>query len=625
MQRYITKTTSRIIFLLLMVGSSYTFAWLYPEHRDIAVLAIQNLDPRYRALLDQLWKEARKGYESRLPESVIDPTPNFIDYASWPAIAGDHSCSSENMLNNVLKTDWILKVSESAAELKADLAAADNRSRHINAVRDSDIKFQKADPEYATRAGSNDAHFLLARPEVNTDARTYSKLSLSEGSELNAMGAYAWFHLSALEKASLLTKNNLTQEQRSIIALSVLADEAFALHFLQDVFAAGHVAGDWGDASQRKGTHDYYNENGLEVSTWDGKRLILMGDAYMRPEDASRAAKTVGKSLEQVLDAAAGTYVLENKQPEFWQPDSFNVCKSHSWPFRDFDSNVRPLMTEVLMTTPVPGMATGIGSLPRFRSELGTFIGVVPAIRGIGYNRDFAKDMNGSGAIGSIEVAVRIGVGLEGVLNQSGDGLVFLDIGGRMDGTSTQSENFSPNQTQAGVFTSAIPSRTAYFLRARMPFWLIPLDLFITAPVLLIAAPDAYAQMAVQSANGGLIPWQSGIATPIGRFQFILGREVGITFYGHSKNKDVIIIRLENNEKALLQYQSTQFEFPIVEYRPFRTFSTDQSSSMVAQFSFGFDNPHHQKLIYQEQEDIPELDTIWYIGIRIAFDWRYYW
>jgi hypothetical protein len=509
--------------------------------------------------------------------------------------------------------------------LKSDLAAANNRSRHINAVRDSDIKFQKADPEYATRAGSNDAHFLLARPDVDTDTRSYSKLALSEGSKLNAIGTYAWFHISALEKASLLAKKNLTQEQRSMIALSAFADEAFALHFLQDVFAAGHVAGNWGDASQRKGTHDYYNENGLEVSTWDGKRLILMGDAYMRPQDASIAAESIRKSLEQVLEAAAGINKVDNKQPDVWQPDGFNVCNNSTWPGRNFDTNMRLLVRDVLMTTPVPGMATGIGSLPRFRSELGTFIGVVPAIRGIGYNRDFGTEMNEPGAIGSIEVALRIGVGLEGVLNQSGDGLVFLDIGGRMDGNSTQSENISPNQIQAGAFTSAIPSRSAYFLRARMPFWLIPLDLLLTAPVLLIAAPDAYAQMAVQSANGGLIPWQSGIATPIGRFQFILGREIGITFYGHSRNKDVIIIPLENNGKALLQYQSTQVDFPIVEYRPFRTFSTDQSSSMVVQFSFGFDDPHSQKPIYPVQEDIPDLSTSWYLGARIAFDWRYYW
>ena len=88
----------------------------------------------------------------------------------------------------------------------------------------------------------------------------------------------------------------------------MLADEAFALHFIEDTYAAGHVAGTWGDVSQRKGTHDYYNENGLEVSTWEGgaKTVVLMGDAHMRPEDAQRAAESVRLSLEQLLDTAVG-------------------------------------------------------------------------------------------------------------------------------------------------------------------------------------------------------------------------------------------------------------------------------------------------------------------------------
>ncbi len=88
----------------------------------------------------------------------------------------------------------------------------------------------------------------------------------------------------------------------------MLADEAFALHFLEDTFAAGHVAGAWGDVSQRKGTHDYYNAAGLEVFTWRGgsESMVLMGDAHMRPEDAERAASAVRISLEQLIDHAAG-------------------------------------------------------------------------------------------------------------------------------------------------------------------------------------------------------------------------------------------------------------------------------------------------------------------------------
>ena len=77
---------------------------------------------------------------------------------------------------------------------------------------------------------------------------------------------------------------------RPAFVLAMLADEAFALHFLEDTFAAGHVSGTWGSTSQRKGTHDFYNANGLEVQTWSeqAESLVIMGDAHLRPEAPDR-------------------------------------------------------------------------------------------------------------------------------------------------------------------------------------------------------------------------------------------------------------------------------------------------------------------------------------------------
>ena len=99
----------RVIFtvIILFLSISQLNAWIYPEHRDIALLAIQKLSPEYRAVLDKLWSDARTGYELRLTEAVIDATqsvePTQLDFASWPAISGDHSCSSDNLLYNVLQ------------------------------------------------------------------------------------------------------------------------------------------------------------------------------------------------------------------------------------------------------------------------------------------------------------------------------------------------------------------------------------------------------------------------------------------------------------------------------------------------------------------------------------------
>lgn len=82
------------------------FAWLYPEHRDITLLAINTLGPDRRAVFEKLWSEGRTGHETRLCASTANTKmgskPACLDYASWPAIPGDHSCSARDMLSTVL-------------------------------------------------------------------------------------------------------------------------------------------------------------------------------------------------------------------------------------------------------------------------------------------------------------------------------------------------------------------------------------------------------------------------------------------------------------------------------------------------------------------------------------------
>ncbi len=356
---------SRILFALGLTCATHpAFAWVYPEHRDIAVLSIESLDPERKALFDRLWAEARIGHEKRLCEQGADTAqgvrPECIDWAAMSAIGGDHSCSSKQLLDTVSSSKWILAVAEVAARLKVDLmqisqtspvtsqarrrhadrraAAADGseaiRADRSNALRISDVRTQRADAEYATRAGSNNnAHFLLARPEADFTAQEYIETTLKAGSEINAVGVWGRFHLSALQKATRLAQENLSPDERSTLARAMLADEAFALHFLQDVFAAGHVAGTWGDVSQRRGTHDHYNESGLEVRIWQAgaTTTVLMGDAHMRPEDAKRAAEAVRLSLEQVLDTAANRQRTTNlpytpAAPN--EPEAFDVCEN---------------------------------------------------------------------------------------------------------------------------------------------------------------------------------------------------------------------------------------------------------------------------------------------------------
>lgn len=655
----------RTVLVLMLLLSTPAMAWIYPEHRDIAATAIQKLSPEERDAFGELWQLARQGEEQRLcPElgsGAYDPNSPCIDWAALSAIAGDHSCSSRDLLHNVTETDWILQVADVAEILKtrlADipisipakppeqvnnfmdavrerLAGGKNRAARVNALRTADLHLQRADPQYATRADANLAHFLLPRPSTRLKASEYALLTMSPGSDLNAVGVYAWFHISALQKASRMSDPGLSEQERSRWARAALFDEAFALHFLQDTFASGHVAGSWGDVSQRKGTHDYYNQVGLEVFTWQGREqsMVLMGDAHMRTEDLDRAALVIRASLQQVLAQAQS----EPEAPDLprlsdtaAETDPFDVCVQVTFPRRPVTQDSQgfgpygEILAEVLLNTPVPGLGPGLGALPRSRSEVGPFMGLAGSLDSRFHNGSFVSSHDGSGSISGLDIGFRGGMGLEGTMGDSGDGLVFAQLGLRADTASTNRAQDTALEGLGGSLSAAIPARAGISTRIRMPFYLLPGDLFLLSP-LYFHNPETYTQMAVTAANGGLIPWQQAWATRIGRFQFVLGREMGVTFYGVIGDTQLAApSTTPGGIGRVVEYKSTYFDLPVLEYRPFRMFSSNQSSSVIFQLFAGADVPSDESVKSPVMATPVELDTLYSVGLRMVFDWRYY-
>ena len=501
-----------LIACLIALQLVPAFAWVYPEHRDITLLAVERLDPEQRALLQKLWLEARSVDQGHLCQNVVEPAqglnPTCIDYAAWTAIAGDRSCSAQDMLDIVLNAPWILGVARVSARLKAQLAAAKRHDQRSNAVRGSDIALQRTDPDYVTRASSNNAHFLLARPDVTMEPLAYARLALGANADLNAVATYLWYHLRALAAADQVSRGGITPETRAKVVRAALADEAFALHFL---------------------------------------------------------------SSEDIRE-----------------------------------------VVPILVQTPVPALGAGLGELPRFRAELGPFVGLSTAFLMKGLNRGFGATQNNASATAGLEAAVRVGIGLEGVLNESSDGLAFAEVGVREDTHATTA--------------ATLPARAALTVRMRAPFWLIPGDLLVAGPVLAFTSRRSLRKMAVQAANGGLIPWQSGIATRIGRFQFVLGREVGLSFYHNSSDHPIAIPTpgVPPVNATLVALNSLQVDFPILEWRLFRTFSLTQSSALKIHPYVGFDTPTKTSVVSPAGAPTPHLQTIVTGGIRLVFDWRHY-
>jgi hypothetical protein len=160
-----------------------------------------------------------------------------------------------------------------------------------------------------------------------------------------------------------------------------------------------------------------------------------------------------------------------------------------------------------------------------------------------------------------------------------------------------------------------------------MPYYLIPGDLLFAGPIVYLASRESFNKMVATAGQGGLIPWQTGLVSSIGRFQFILGREIGVTYNGFILGGSPMVIPDPGRGEgaaSLISMQSWQLEFPFLEYRPFRSFSVNQSTSLAVQFNAGMDIPG--KVTMLDPADAPEvsLKTVWFLGVRVYFDWRYY-
>ncbi len=472
-------------------------AWIYSEHRQITARGIETLDPQRRAELDRLWELAREGHEARLCGAADagdqGGRPACIDLASWPSVNGDHSCSPDEMLRVILDSDWILSVARIAAKAGAGIASARNESERRNAQMNGDLRLERADLDYSTRAGSNNAHHLL--PRSGTDLRQYIADVVRAGVEPNVIGLFVMFHSAALERAASAPTASASPAERAAEMRQILALECFALHFLEDAFAAGHVAGSWGPTAERKGTHDYYNEHGIEADTWDNEPVTLFGDAHMRPPDLERAGEAVRLSFDQLLEAFVPDSVVRCDAVTLQLPGdvasgAFDACKATAMPGWAAPATIVDDLMEVVRGTPIPFRGQGYASLPRFRAEIGPFVGIASGVIAEGADGGFSASREG-GLVGSLDLGLRLGYGIDALLGDSGDGLVFVQGGILLQSRSTGGCGTDcPSDPILSQFVPGLPARSALNFRLRVPFWLIPGDLLLAAPILAFANPQ---------------------------------------------------------------------------------------------------------------------------------------
>ena len=140
--------------LILGMLSHPAWSWIYPEHRQLSLLAVQQLGRAPGRVRPAVARRARAGDETaacapRAPTASKAPRPSCIDWAALSAIAGDHSCSSREMFETARSAPWILQVADVAAQLKEDLARIPVTARPEVTGRSADIV---ATPSAASRA-----------------------------------------------------------------------------------------------------------------------------------------------------------------------------------------------------------------------------------------------------------------------------------------------------------------------------------------------------------------------------------------------------------------------------------------------------------------------------------------
>ena len=622
---------------------THAAAWIWPEHRDIAAEALKELPAAQRKTIDQMWVGVRAIGGKQVCEKVVDPGAEptdvprgewdkvCVDFASFPALAGDHSCTAAELWADAAKEPWAVKVVWVAARTKYRLASSKDEAQRTDFLSLSHLAMQYVDPRYLTRAEGNNAHFLVPRASVQSkeDLDKYLDRALSPGIEINATGLYTEFHMLALRYAALY--HVAPEAEKAELGGRALVAEGVALHFLEDSFSAGHYAATWGEAAWQKGTHDLYSTIGLTTMTWKGDLFASHGDGHMTEQDMKVAAVTVRQSLAQVASAAEGRMPLpvEPITPSETAIGTLNFCKEEHLPPAPDQPVARSASLMVLRNTPVPAGGKDEIHPPRSRAEIGPFVGAVS-----GYTLGVALGGYDSWANSRVrsefEIGARVGIGLEGVITGNMDGQIWiqaalvadpvqLDLGCT---TCTPYPAVSGKRTDPAV--PRVGSRSALKLSLRMPFYVLPFDLLVLGPVLMFTSPQSLTEVVFAAAGGGLLPVERKWDTSIGSFQLMLGREVGFTLWGITghTNQFLYTPTASASDLRIVNYDSLELDFPVLEYVPPRVFAT--TLALAAELQLGFNVEFPLNPTYKDTGAPFSLGPSWNIYLRFRLDARKY-
>lgn len=284
-------------------------AWNYDEHADIGRRSL-------RAACTAVASKRVSVESQKVFELFCGSKPNGIDALVAKKLLGaGHECMDKP--NDPCSGTIVLLGRQKSDSFWKCMAKAMNASASVECVSESigsppDNSSAAAYGEACALSGDhlgdpNEFHELLVGRKAASLVR-YGSLALENYAHFYPVAPRNWrtFHGQAIKVA--LESFSLRGAERIAAIERALFINAFADHFLQDSFVAGHMGFNRAatSAAASKEFHDYWNKNGRPVANAAGRNWVAHGDGYWALACGS-IIEHVKQGCDEVLLAGAAS------------------------------------------------------------------------------------------------------------------------------------------------------------------------------------------------------------------------------------------------------------------------------------------------------------------------------
>ena len=162
--------------------------------------------------------------------------------------------------------------------------------------------------------------------------KSYYLLALENSAHFNPMSTQSWadYHDKAIDEAlaGARADGGLETVRRFQLALQ---ESAFADHFLQDSFAAGHMGFNRtaSSAAASKSFHDAWNDRGRVVSDRNGDRWVTFGDGWLNRSENEGGRRHVQDAATMSVRNVLRAFVFGERAPDeelaLWRALPFTI------------------------------------------------------------------------------------------------------------------------------------------------------------------------------------------------------------------------------------------------------------------------------------------------------------